>query len=72
MLTVTAQEYMPHLGAQLCLHFVVTGQADDQSLIASKVVDLQTPGLQMQVQHLSVSYSHLHCKQLSGGASQYF
>uniref|UniRef100_A0A671WSF6 Transglutaminase-like domain-containing protein n=1 Tax=Sparus aurata TaxID=8175 RepID=A0A671WSF6_SPAAU len=49
MLTVTAQEYMPHLGAQLCLHFVVTGQADDQSLIASKVVDLQTPGLQMQV-----------------------
>ncbi|XP_036935017.1 coagulation factor XIII A chain-like [Acanthopagrus latus] len=49
MLMVTAQEYMPHLGAQLCLHFVVTGQADDQSLIASKVVDLQTPGLQMQV-----------------------
>ncbi|XP_073344680.1 coagulation factor XIII A chain-like [Pagrus major] len=49
MLTVAAQEYLPHLGTQLCLHFAVTGQADDQSLNAVKVVDLQTPGLLMQV-----------------------
>ncbi|XP_070842267.1 coagulation factor XIII A chain-like [Chaetodon trifascialis] len=49
VLNVTAQEYMPHLGSQLCLHFVVTGQADDQSVTAIKVVDLQTPGLTMTV-----------------------
>uniref|UniRef100_UPI0037E931ED coagulation factor XIII A chain-like isoform X1 n=2 Tax=Semicossyphus pulcher TaxID=241346 RepID=UPI0037E931ED len=49
MLKVTAQEYLPHLGSQLCLHFVVTGQADDQSLTAIKVLYLQTPGLTMTV-----------------------
>uniref|UniRef100_A0A3B4UVT0 protein-glutamine gamma-glutamyltransferase n=1 Tax=Seriola dumerili TaxID=41447 RepID=A0A3B4UVT0_SERDU len=42
-------EYMPHLGAQLCLHFIVTGQADDQSVSAIKVVNLQTPSLIMTV-----------------------
>ncbi|XP_039982997.1 coagulation factor XIII A chain-like isoform X2 [Xiphias gladius] len=49
MLKTTAQEYMPHLGSQLCLHFVVTGQADDQSVTAIKVIDLQTPRLTMMV-----------------------
>ncbi|XP_041816920.1 coagulation factor XIII A chain-like [Chelmon rostratus] len=49
MLKVTGQEYLPHLGSQLCLHFVVTGQADGDSLTAIKVVDLQTPGLTMTV-----------------------
>uniref|UniRef100_A0A3B4XS77 protein-glutamine gamma-glutamyltransferase n=1 Tax=Seriola lalandi dorsalis TaxID=1841481 RepID=A0A3B4XS77_SERLL len=49
MFKILAQEYMPHLGAQLCLHFVVTGQADDQSVSAIKVVNLQTPSLTMTV-----------------------
>ncbi|GAA6231224.1 coagulation factor XIII A chain [Lates japonicus] len=49
MLKITAQEYMPHLGSQLCLHFVVTGQADDQSVTAIKVVDLVTPKLTLEV-----------------------
>uniref|UniRef100_A0A3B4UUT8 protein-glutamine gamma-glutamyltransferase n=1 Tax=Seriola dumerili TaxID=41447 RepID=A0A3B4UUT8_SERDU len=49
MLKISAQEYMPHLGAQLCLHFIVTGQADDQSVSAIKVVNLQTPSLIMTV-----------------------
>ncbi|XP_060921117.1 coagulation factor XIII A chain-like [Labrus mixtus] len=49
MLKVTAEEYLPHLGNQLSLHFVVTGQADEQSLTAIKVVDLQTPELTMEV-----------------------
>ncbi|XP_034561741.1 coagulation factor XIII A chain-like [Notolabrus celidotus] len=49
MLTVTAAEYMPHLGSQLCLHFVVTGQADEQSLTAIKDVELQTTSLTMTV-----------------------
>lgn len=49
MLKITAQEYMPHLGSQLCLHFVVTGQADDQSVTAIKVIDLVTPKLTLEV-----------------------
>ncbi|XP_029385498.1 coagulation factor XIII A chain-like [Echeneis naucrates] len=42
---ITSQEYTPHLGAQRCLHCIVTGQADDQSVSAIKVIDLQPPGL---------------------------
>ncbi|XP_040921592.1 coagulation factor XIII A chain-like [Toxotes jaculatrix] len=49
VLKTTAQEYMSHLGSQLCLHFVVTGQADDQSVSAIKVIDLQTPSLTLTV-----------------------
>ncbi|XP_071340472.1 coagulation factor XIII A chain-like [Trachinotus anak] len=49
ILKVTAQEYMPQLGSQLCLHFIVTGQADDQSVSAIKVIDLQTSSLTMTV-----------------------
>uniref|UniRef100_A0A3Q3FZS9 protein-glutamine gamma-glutamyltransferase n=1 Tax=Labrus bergylta TaxID=56723 RepID=A0A3Q3FZS9_9LABR len=50
------KEYLPHLGTQVSLRFVVTGQADEQSLTAIKVVELQTPHLtveasgQLQVQ----------------------
>ncbi len=51
MLKVTAQEYRPHLGSQLCLHFIVTGYAGDQSVTAIKVVDLLTPGLTVTVKH---------------------
>ncbi|XP_020511688.1 coagulation factor XIII A chain-like [Labrus bergylta] len=56
MLKVTTEEYLPHLGTQVSLRFVVTGQADEQSLTAIKVVELQTPHLtveasgQLQVQ----------------------
>lgn len=49
LIKITAQEYLPHLGSQLSLHFVVTGQVDDQSVAAIKVVDLQTPTLTMTV-----------------------
>ncbi|XP_028288153.1 coagulation factor XIII A chain-like [Parambassis ranga] len=48
-LKVLAQEYMPHLGSQLYLHFSVTGQSDNQSLSAIKVMELQTPSLTMTV-----------------------
>ncbi|KAM7369547.1 hypothetical protein PAMP_010864 [Pampus punctatissimus] len=39
-LKTTAQEYLPYLGSQHCLHFVVTGQDEDQSLSAIKVSGL--------------------------------
>nr|XP_019963421.1 PREDICTED: coagulation factor XIII A chain-like [Paralichthys olivaceus] len=48
-MNISHQEYMPHLGSQLCIHFVLTGQADDQSLSVIKVVDLLTPKLSMAV-----------------------
>ncbi|XP_078147647.1 coagulation factor XIII A chain-like [Centroberyx gerrardi] len=46
---ITPQEYLPQLGSQLSLHFVVTGQALDQSVSAIKVVNLQTPPLHLMV-----------------------
>ncbi|XP_044032118.1 coagulation factor XIII A chain-like [Siniperca chuatsi] len=49
MLKITAEEYLPNLGSQLSLNFVVTGQADDQSVTAIKVIDLQAPVLTMTV-----------------------
>ncbi|XP_010750273.2 coagulation factor XIII A chain [Larimichthys crocea] len=49
MLKVTAQEYLPHLGSQLSLHFIVTGQADDQSVSAINVTNLETPRLTVTV-----------------------
>uniref|UniRef100_A0A667YVR0 protein-glutamine gamma-glutamyltransferase n=1 Tax=Myripristis murdjan TaxID=586833 RepID=A0A667YVR0_9TELE len=48
-LRITAQEYMPHLGSQLSLHFILTGQADDQSLSAIEVVNLETPPLMLRL-----------------------
>ncbi|XP_060950230.1 coagulation factor XIII A chain-like [Limanda limanda] len=47
--TIPAQDYMPHMGGQLSLRFVVTGQADDQSVSAIKVVELMTPKLTVEV-----------------------
>nr|XP_020511687.1 coagulation factor XIII A chain-like [Labrus bergylta] len=49
MLKVTTEEYLPHLGNQVSLRFVVTGQADEYSLTAIKVVELQTPHLTVEV-----------------------
>ncbi|XP_078018791.1 coagulation factor XIII A chain-like [Epinephelus lanceolatus] len=49
MLKFPAQEYLPHLGSQQCLHFTVTGTADDQSVTSIKVVELQTPMLTLTV-----------------------
>ncbi|XP_053268928.1 coagulation factor XIII A chain [Pleuronectes platessa] len=66
-MNIAAQEYMPHIGSQLSLRFVVTGQADDQSVSAIKVVELMTPKLtlevfgQPQVQHqmfVTVSFTN--------------
>ncbi|XP_054479180.1 coagulation factor XIII A chain-like [Anoplopoma fimbria] len=48
--TVTAQEYMPHLRSQVSLYFVVTGQAEDQSVTCFKLVDLQLPRLNVTVE----------------------
>uniref|UniRef100_A0A3Q3XGQ2 protein-glutamine gamma-glutamyltransferase n=1 Tax=Mola mola TaxID=94237 RepID=A0A3Q3XGQ2_MOLML len=44
----TAQ-YMPHLGSQPSLHFMVTGETDTHSLSCMKVVNLKTPELTMAV-----------------------
>ncbi|XP_070709475.1 coagulation factor XIII A chain-like [Pempheris klunzingeri] len=52
MLKIKAQEYMPHLGSQLTLHFIVTGQAEEQSVTAIEVIDLETPTLTMTVSGL--------------------
>ncbi|XP_044195137.1 coagulation factor XIII A chain-like [Thunnus albacares] len=49
ILKTTAQEYLPRLGAQQCLHFILTGQYDAQSLSAIKLVDLQAPALTLEV-----------------------
>ncbi|XP_074550147.1 coagulation factor XIII A chain-like [Halichoeres trimaculatus] len=49
ILKVAAEEYMPHLGSQLGLRFVVTGESDDQPLTAIKVIELGTPALTMTV-----------------------
>ncbi|XP_051241809.1 coagulation factor XIII A chain-like [Dicentrarchus labrax] len=49
MFRIPAQEYMPHLGSQLSLQFIVTGQADDQSVSAIKVIEMQTPSLTLMV-----------------------
>ncbi|TDG96378.1 hypothetical protein EPR50_G00240850, partial [Perca flavescens] len=45
MVKITADEYMPYLGTQRCLHFVVTGQTEDESVTALKVLELQIPTL---------------------------
>uniref|UniRef100_A0A8C9YM72 Transglutaminase-like domain-containing protein n=2 Tax=Sander lucioperca TaxID=283035 RepID=A0A8C9YM72_SANLU len=45
MVKLTANEYMPYLGTQLCLHFIVTGQTEDESVTAIKVLELQIPTL---------------------------
>ncbi|XP_068160153.1 coagulation factor XIII A chain-like [Antennarius striatus] len=47
--TVTPGEYLPQLGSQLALQFVVTGQADGQSVSAIQVVELMCPELAMTV-----------------------
>ncbi|XP_042370179.1 coagulation factor XIII A chain-like, partial [Plectropomus leopardus] len=49
MLKITAQEYVPLLASQQCLRFVVTGTADDQSVSAIKVLELQAPSLTLTV-----------------------
>ncbi|XP_045927854.1 coagulation factor XIII A chain-like [Micropterus dolomieu] len=48
-LKITAQEYLPELGSQLTLKFVVTGQSDDQSVNTVKMINLQTPTLNITV-----------------------
>lgn len=50
-LNITAQEYLPELGSQLTLKFVVTGQSDDQSVNTVKMINLQTPTLNITVKH---------------------
>ncbi|XP_035538356.1 coagulation factor XIII A chain-like [Morone saxatilis] len=46
---IPAQEYMPYLGSQLSLQFIVTGKADDQSVSVIKVIKMQTPSLTLTV-----------------------
>ncbi|KAF1371944.1 hypothetical protein PFLUV_G00276310 [Perca fluviatilis] len=45
MVKITADEYMPYLGTQRCMHFVVTGQTEDESVSTIKVLHLQIPTL---------------------------
>ncbi|KAM9839261.1 coagulation factor XIII A chain-like [Aulostomus maculatus] len=49
ILRVAAQEYLPHLGSQHCLHFVVTGHTEEQSISAISVVSLLVPSLLLTV-----------------------
>ncbi|KAA8579883.1 hypothetical protein FQN60_006976 [Etheostoma spectabile] len=42
---ITADEYMPYLGTLLCLHFIVTGQTEDELVTAIKVLEFQIPTL---------------------------
>lgn len=58
-LKISAEEYMPRLGAQLSMKFVVTGQADVQPLTAIKVVDLNTPKLTMTVNAQTDAREHV-------------
>ncbi|TDG96376.1 hypothetical protein EPR50_G00240520 [Perca flavescens] len=57
MVKITADEYMPYLGTQRCLQFVLTGQTEDESVTTIKVLELQIPSLTVtlsgspQVQH---------------------
>ncbi|XP_032394439.1 coagulation factor XIII A chain [Etheostoma spectabile] len=45
MMKITAAEYVHLLGTQRCLHFVVSGQAEDEAVAAIKVLMLQIPTL---------------------------
>ncbi|KAF1371943.1 hypothetical protein PFLUV_G00276190, partial [Perca fluviatilis] len=45
MVKITADEYMPYLGTQRCMQFVVTGQTEDESVTTIKVLHLQIPTL---------------------------
>ncbi|XP_078099861.1 coagulation factor XIII A chain-like [Sander vitreus] len=45
MVKITANEYMPYLGTQRYLHFIVTGQTEDDSVTTIKVLELQIPTL---------------------------
>ncbi|XP_034720739.1 coagulation factor XIII A chain-like [Etheostoma cragini] len=42
---IRADEYVPLLGTQRCLQFIVTGQAEDEAVTAIKVLMLQIPTL---------------------------
>ncbi|XP_068616197.1 coagulation factor XIII A chain-like [Brachionichthys hirsutus] len=48
-LTITADEYLPHLGSQVSMQLVVTGHTDGQSVSAIKVVELLCPELTLTV-----------------------
>ncbi|KAM7390022.1 hypothetical protein PAMA_008271 [Pampus argenteus] len=58
-LKTTVQEYLPHLGSQHCLYFVLTGQDEDQSLCAIKVVELHAPTLNLMVSGLPQIYQEM-------------
>ncbi|XP_033989112.1 LOW QUALITY PROTEIN: coagulation factor XIII A chain-like [Trematomus bernacchii] len=49
VVTVAAEEYIPFLGSQLALYFMVTGQSDGQSVTTMKLVNLKTPELTLMV-----------------------
>uniref|UniRef100_A0A8C9YMV6 Transglutaminase-like domain-containing protein n=1 Tax=Sander lucioperca TaxID=283035 RepID=A0A8C9YMV6_SANLU len=53
LVKLTANEYMPYLGTQICLHFIVTGQIEDESVTAIKVLELKIPTLTVTVRLLS-------------------
>ncbi|KAM8823302.1 coagulation factor XIII A chain-like [Spinachia spinachia] len=52
-LTIKAEDYMPHLGSQVSLHFIVTGKSDDQSVTAVTLLTLQKPALSLRVSGIS-------------------
>lgn len=50
---VTTSDYLPSLGSQLSLRFVVSLNIDGQPVSAMKVVNLKTKDLTMAVTHTS-------------------
>ncbi|KAK9527400.1 hypothetical protein VZT92_013967 [Zoarces viviparus] len=50
VLRIPAEEYFPHLGSQVSLRFILTGQTDNQSVTGMKVLNLKTPSLNVSVE----------------------
>ncbi|XP_023806131.1 coagulation factor XIII A chain [Oryzias latipes] len=46
---ILPQEYMPHLGSKMSLHFIVTGKTEDENVSDVKVIFLKPPPLIVQL-----------------------
>lgn len=51
---ILPQEYMPHLGSKMSLHFIVTGKTEDENVSDVKVIFLKPPPLIVQVKPILV------------------
>lgn len=58
---VKADDYMPFLGSQLSLRFILNIDSGDLSVTTMKVVNLKTKDLNLRVTHTQTSFYYL-CK----------